>query len=77
MKQIIKEIKNALKDRPGVKIQIELPRSVHARLRELAARDGARNNENVYIRDKLLEAIMDGTDHLEHQERELENRLIT
>lgn len=71
MKQIIKEMKKALDTQPGVKIQIELPKSLHMRLQELALRDSVRNDEKIYIRDKVLEAIVDGADHLERQEREL------
>ena len=74
MKQVIREMKKDLQLTPGVKIQIELPRSIHVRLQELVARDRDRSNSNrIYIRDKMLEAIYDGIQHLETEERNLES----
>lgn len=72
MKQIIRDMKKDLAITPGVKRQIELPRSIHARLSELMHRDRERSKRNdIYIADKLLEAIYDGVQHLETQERHM------
>jgi len=73
MKQVIREMKNDLEQTPGVKRQIELPRSLHMRLSELVNRDRSRSNRNdIFIKDKILEAIYDGIQHLETQERDLD-----
>jgi len=72
MRQIIKEMKEKLKDRPGVKMQLEIPRDLYHRVQALAITDEARSNEKIFKRDKVLECLLAGVETLETAERKTE-----
>lgn len=60
-----------MKEKPGNKIQLQVPQSIYHRIRTLAINDEARSRERVPYYKKVLEALVTGVEALEAQERGL------
>lgn len=66
-------MKQDLKLTPGVKAQIEIPKDLHHRIHMLAIHDSKISGKRCTIRDKLLDAILMGIQHLEKELNETLN----
>lgn len=69
MKERIRKIKQDLRIEPGSKVQLEIPKEIYHRIRVRALAEEKRTGERVPYRDKVMECLLHGLDHLEKNER--------
>ena len=72
MRQLIRDMRNDLKEKPGVNVHLEVPREINNRIKQLVISDEDRSGQKILSKDKYLEALVTGIEALEVQDREKE-----